>query len=342
MSADARPVRRALFVLGADRGATRALARALDSLGLRVPHPALVDSTSAARPGEPPWLVDFHRQLLRRANVRVNDARPHAWFDTGKLSIQEAPRAEALRWLHEQFSGPGSEIVLEDPRLPWFVGLWEATCVRAGVDSAYAIVLRPPAESAGARQKGRASRASEVSRAAGWINQMLHVERATRESPRALIPYADLLEDWTVPVHRLGERFGFDAVQGATVREIRRIHEFFGDPHLHQARHPVHDQDIPKALRVLMDETWDQLTRLVRPETDAAAAHAALDQIRLEYAQLYEEAERLTQSTALAARRASRRPAPPAVQAPLPPPVPEVELSHRVRSVLARRLPRRP
>ena len=67
-------------------------------------------------------------------------------------------------------------------------------------------MLRPVTEVVGSKQRYYAGKQSEISRTAGWVNVMLHTEVATRDSERAFVRYADLLDDWTVPVFELGER----------------------------------------------------------------------------------------------------------------------------------------
>jgi hypothetical protein len=314
---------------------------------MHVPQPEVpADESNPRGFGESQWLVDFHDRLLRRANVRVADARPQAWFDTGKLSTQERHRDEALEWLEGQFSDDVGEIVLKDPRLAWFIGLWRSAALRCGVEAGYAVMLRPPAEVVGSKQKYYSGQVSEVSRAASWLNHMLHTERATRTSRRAFIQYADLLDDWTIPLYRLGEQFELDAIQSASAKDLRRIHDLI-DPGLHRVHTTWDDVDVPKSLRVLIDETWHQLNRLNTDGAEEAEVHVALDQVRREYVQLYSEAEAMTQSTTLAARRKKQpervgdepatasAPTPPEAADPAPP-APETAL-RRARGLLGRR-----
>lgn len=311
--------RRALFVAGSGRSGTSALACTLQILGMHVPQPEVViDDTNPKGFGESQWVVDFHDRLLRRANVAVADARPQAWFDTGKLNTNERHRERAKAWLQEQFTDPVNEVVIKDPRLAWFIGLWRSAALRNDVVPVYAVMLRAPAEVIGSKEKYYSAAVSPSSRAASWVNHMLHTERATRGFRRSFVNYLDLLEDWTVPVYRLGESLDLQAVKGASARDLRRVHDFI-DPDLRRVRKVWDDVEIPLALREVVDETWHHLRELAGDSgKDNPETHAVLDQVREAYTKLYEEAEGMAESTALAARRkAERRPADPEEPSPM-------------------------
>ncbi|MGI8900186.1 MAG: sulfotransferase family protein [Nocardioides sp.] len=293
----------AVFIVGSGRSGSSALACTLQILGMHVPAPEVPpDNTNPKGFGESQWVVDLHDRMLRRANVAVSDARPQAWFDTGKLSTNERLRETVKAWAEAQFSEDISEIVLKDPRLAWFIGLWRSAVLRSGVEPSYAVTLRPPAEVIASKQKYYSVRVSESSRAASWVNHMLHTERATRGSRRVFVRYHDLLDDWTVPIYRLGESFELEAVRTATAKELRRVHDFI-DPDLRRVRGSSDDLDLPPALRTVVEETWQHLDQLVDGSGDTAESHSVLDEIRLEYTRIYEEAESLAESTTLAARR---------------------------------------
>ena len=310
------PSARAVLVVGSARSGANDLARALELLGLRTPGDA--------------WVSELHERLLRRVNVAVADARPQAWLETGKLAADESVRRELFDRLEAEASGEPSEMTIADPRLGWFLGLWRAASLRVGVDDSYAVMLRAPYDVIGTSRPGVAH-TSEASRAAGWVNQALHVERATRGARRAFVSHEDLLEDWTVPLYTLGERFGLGSVHNATAREIRRVHDLIEAAPVHGRRSGA-DLEIPPALRVLVDETWDQLTQLARAEDERPEVTSALDELRRSYTQFYEDAERVTQSTLVAARRRK-----PSRSAAGPESSPEADATPSRRRLLRRR-----
>ena len=93
--------RKVLFVAGAGRSGTSTMAGLMQILGLHVPQPEVVaDETNPKGFGEPRWVVDHHDRLLKEALVQVSDARPEAWFETGRVCH---PRARADR--HRRVAG---------------------------------------------------------------------------------------------------------------------------------------------------------------------------------------------------------------------------------------------
>ena len=137
---------------------------------------------------------------------------------------------------------------------------------------------------------------------------MLHTEVATRDSERAFVRYADLLDDWTVPVFELGERLRYDAVLRASAQDLRKVHSFI-DPSLRRVQLTWDDVVVPARLREIAQASWDALDRLADKDGDTPELRATLDQLREAYTDYYTEAELLTQSTAASARlEGDRRP----------------------------------
>jgi hypothetical protein len=131
---------------------------------------------------------------------------------------------------------------------------------------------------------------------------MLHTERATRGSQRLFVRYADMLRDWTIPVHRVGREFGIAAIEGATANQVRAVHDFV-DPQLRRVQLTWDDIEVPTRLRDLAEETWQNLDKLAVEGGDTPDIHDRLDELRAAYAELYDEAEAIASSSALAARR---------------------------------------
>ena len=294
--------RRVVFVVGSGRSGTSTMSGILQTLGMHVPQPEVqADSTNPKGFGEPQWVVDLHTELLQRCNVQVSDARPAAWFEAGKLSTFEPLRQRLHEWLEPQFA-EGPELVVKDPRLAWFHGLWRSAALRCDATPAYVTMLRPVTEVVGSKQAYYGAKFGEVNRTAAWVNMMLHTERATRGSQRAFVRYADLLSDWTVPVFGLGQAFDLASVQTASANDIRAVHAFV-DPGLRRVQLTWDDVDVPPRLREIAEEGWQHLDRLADEGGDTPDVHATLDQLRTAYADFYDEAEAISQSSAMAAYR---------------------------------------
>jgi hypothetical protein len=314
--------RRVVFVVGSGRSGTSTMAGALQALGMHVPQPEVTaDETNPKGFAESKWVVDLHTELLQRSHVQVSDARPGAWFETGKASASGITRARLTDWLGPQFTEARvvdgvevpaiDELVVKDPRLAWFLGLWKSAALRTDAQPSYVTMLRHVTEVVGSKKRYYApgqtgSAFSEVQRTAAWVNMMLHTERATREGRRAFVRYDDLLTDWTVPVFRLGQDLDLEAVKSASANSIRAVHQFI-DPDLKRVQTTWDDVEVPARLREIAEETWRGLSRLAEPGGDTPDAHALLDEVRESYVGFYDEAEAVAQSSVVAARREGRQ-----------------------------------
>ena len=300
--------RQIVFVAGPGRSGTSLMAGILKHMGLHVPEPEVAaDKTNPKGFGEPAWVVDFHEELLGRVHVQPGDARPGAWFDAGRACIQEMNRSRLAEWLDPQFEA-AEALVIKDPRISWFLGLWRVAAVRVGASTSTIVMLRPPAEVVGSASATAGERPDEtsggrfddISRLAGWTNVMLFTERATRGSSRSFVRYHDLLADWTSTVVRVGEELGLADVTDAGTGRMQEVHRFV-DPELHRSRTTWDDLSVPAALREIAEATWQQLDLLAEPGGDSPEAHAKLDVLRREYGVLYAEAEAMAGSSVAAA-----------------------------------------
>ena len=271
--------RRVVFVVGSGRSGTSTMAGALQALGMHVPQPEVrADETNPKGFAESKWVVDLHHELLQRWHVQVSDARPGAWYETGKASASGITRARLTEWLGPQFkeaqvTAQGEEpaideLVIKDPRLAWFLGLWKSAALRTDAQPSYVTMLRHVTEVVGSKQRyySQATNArqtttgSHVQRTAAWVNMMLHTERATRDGTRAFVRYDDLLTDWTVPVFRLGQELDLEAVKSASANSIRAVHQFI-DPDLKRVQATWADVPVPARLQELAESTWEGLDR---------------------------------------------------------------------------------
>jgi hypothetical protein len=313
-----------VVVAGSGRSGTSLFSGILQRLGYHVPQPEVpADETNPRGFAESQWVVDFHTRLLRAAHVQVSDARPAAWALTAHVGLDAAVRRELRDWLDLQFR-VARDVIVKDPRLSWFLPLWRACAEDLGVAPRFVTMLRHPAAVIDSKQRWYGEWQGDVARAAGWLQQTLFTERATRDSPRAFVRYDDLLDDWTRTVARVGEALDLAPVRDAPAPAMRDVHAFV-DRTLSRSRADWGDLRLPAALRAQADEAWELVARLA----DGAPADGVadrLDRLRTAYAALYAEAEAIAQSSIAAAR-----PRPPAPAARMPAPALRI----------VRRLPRR-
>ena len=192
--------RRVVFVVGSGRSGTSTMAGTLQTLGMHVPQPEVAtDDTNPKGFGEPQWVVDFHEraaQPVRRADrrrppVRVVRHRPARHVRPAADAAARVARSPVRRGARAGGQGPAAGVV------PRHVARGGDPLPRHAVVRHHA----PPGHRGG-RQQAEVLRGkqSEMQPHRGWVNVMLHTERATRGSQRAFVRYADLLDDWTVPV----------------------------------------------------------------------------------------------------------------------------------------------
>lgn len=308
MNPDGVP-RKVLFVAGAGRSGTSTLAGIVARLGMHVPLPEVPPDDSNPRGfSESQWTVDVHDEWLAETMVQVSDSRPSAWFDTGRVSSREPARIRVSEWLEPHFA-EHPELVVKDPRLSWFLGLWRVAAIRTGATPVFATMLRPPAEVVGSKQKYYANKLGSAHLAASWVNMLLHTERATRpaeaDGGRVFVRYEDLLSDWVRTTMGMGQALDLQTIIHTRSDQIREVHRFI-DPTLRRVTASLDDLGLPKRLHELTAETWAQLNTLADEGGDTPQAHQALDQLRGAYVELYEEAEAISRSSALHARLQGR------------------------------------
>ena len=293
-----------VLVAGSGRSGTSLCGGILQRLGFHVPQPEVpADATNPRGFAESQWVVDFHTRLLRRARVQTSDARPAAWGLTAELCLDDEVRAELRSWLTGQFA-VADDLLVKDPRLSWFLALWRQCADDLGASVGFVTMLRHPGAVVDSKQRWYGGRQGEIGRAAGWVNQQLFTERATRGAARAFVRYEDLLGDWTKAIGGVGEALDLRVVRDAPAAAVRDIHGFV-DRGLSRSRPGWGDVRIPARLREVADEVWELTSALA---DGAAGDDARLDELRAVYVELYEEAEALAQSSIAAVRVA---PAPP-------------------------------
>jgi hypothetical protein len=315
--------RKVLFVAGAGRSGTSTMAGLMKIMGLHVPLPEVeADATNPKGFAEPRWVVDHHDRLLKEALVQVSDARPEAWFETGRVSTREPERIRTAEWLEGHFD-VNTELVVKDPRLSWFLGLWRVAAIRTGAQPVFATMLRPPAEVVGSKQAYYANKLGSAHLVASWLNMLLHTERATRESApqdgqrgggRVFVRYGDLLDDWVKTTMYVGETLQLQHVLHCDSEQIRDGHRFV-DPGLRRMQQTLDDLELPARLHELTAETWAELNKLADPGGDTPEVHATLDELREAYVDLYEESAAISRSSVVAAEQRTKRqgrPGPPA------------------------------
>jgi hypothetical protein len=293
--------KRLVIVAGVGRSGTSLFTTILGMAGFHVPQPEVTaDSTNPKGFGEPKWVVDFHGRNLRSRRVSVWDSRPAAWEETAQATDDRNTFAELKSWLAVQFVGRDS-VVIKDPRIGWFLPLWEKAATELGVDVSFASLLRHPAEAVSSAIKWYGDWQTPASRTLSWVNIMLETEYATRHSRRVFVRYDDLLADWSGEMARVGEALDIPVLRELPDSVRREVDEFV-DPSLHRQKVTFADVGVPQHVESLTEEVWKQFTALAVAGGDSAENRAVLDESRERYHAFYAEAEDIAQSTIHALR----------------------------------------
>jgi hypothetical protein len=301
-------VRELVLVAGSGRSGTSLFSGLLQRLGYRVPQPEVpADETNPKGFAESQWVVDFHTRLLAEARVQTSDARPTAWAETAQITQDPGVRGLLRAWLDEQY-GLADALVIKDPRLSWFLPLWRHAAEELGTVPRFVSMLRHPAAVVDSKQRYYGGRQGEPGRAAGWVNQLLYTERATRGLPRAFVRYDDLLVDWTRTVGQVADALELTRVRDAPAPALRRAHEFV-DVTLSRSRTTWDGLLVPVELRDQADAVWALVSRLADGDDDAGVRDG-LDGLRGDYRDYYAVVESIAFSSIAAAARPRRDPHP--------------------------------
>ena len=283
-----------VIVTGSGRSGTSSVAGTLKRLGLVVPQPEVpADERNPRGYYEPQWVADFHKYWLNGIPVRTIDSRP----DAGRIAMESVTpdRETELRdWLAAEVAQHpvGSVIVVKETRAYWVYPLWRRVAQQLGVEITSLTMLRHPTQVVRSRdsaylaeQTEHFRRQRETTNVAAWMNSVFVTERATRDNPRAWVPYHDLIGDWRTAMSRACRQLGIDV----------------GDLDGH---HPVDDfltTDLNRSSAVweglivaphlveMAERTWDAAQLLVTSPHDPVAIDR-LERLRAEYVEMYESA----------------------------------------------------
>ncbi len=259
------------------------MAGVLGALGYHVPRPVL--RPNASNPlgfFEPRWSVRFHKRILARRFVRQTDGRPEA-FDLVADAVTPADRVRLGTWLERAFEA-SDRVVVKDPRIIWTVPLWSEAAAAIGASATFVLMVRRPSEVVASRLTWYGSPSSDtaawtlrVRNLAAWINANLGAERRTRDRPRTIVTYDDLVADWRAAVERLVRetRIDVDPDRLGAARAIDALVR----PELNRHRVTWDGMDLPDELIRIADEVWAAMGALAAGRDAGAPAAGGGDRM---------------------------------------------------------------
>lgn len=244
-------MKRAFVVLGMHRSGTSSVAGLLAQLGATPPKTLM-----AAKPENPKgfWesevIMAFNDEILTRAQSSWDDPKPL------QTDIFEGEQGASLRQragekLTEEF-GDADTIVLKDPRICRFYPFWEQVLTDKGYTPYPILPIRAPAEVAASLHGRNGMPVSEA--LALWKRHVADAEQSTRDTPRHIMMWTDLLADWRKALGALETSLGYDPVAAASAR----VDEFV-DPSL--SRHLGRDLAPPDPDSTALFERMKSLSK---------------------------------------------------------------------------------
>lgn len=242
----------AFVVLGMHRSGTSSVAGLLALLGATPPRTLM-----GPKPDNPKgfWesevLMAFNDEILTRAGSAWNDPDP---IDPRVFTGTQGDelRRRAGEKLHEEFRD-AETIVIKDPRICRFYPFWRQVLEERGFQSFPVLPIRDPAEVAASLQARNSMPIEEG--LALWRRHVDDAETASRNHPRHVLMWRDLLDDWRGELARLEGRLGrpFDLSASSRQEQI----EHFLTPQL--SRHLGHAYPTPDQATTTLYERMKKL-----------------------------------------------------------------------------------
>lgn len=282
-----------LLVAGSGRSGTSLFTGLAHLLGFDIPQPQVRANPSNPRGfAESRWAVEFHDRLLTKARVDPQDPRPEAWSYTREVAGGRDYRRLSA-WLTGQFE-ISDRVAVKDPRLAWFLPMYQEVVNGMGVNIAVVTMVRHPAESVDSRLRAYRGSVGSPALTAGWVNMMLATEHQTRGMSRALLMYEDLMADWRGALLHVENSTGVRVVSSAS-QEQRVKAATLVDPTLRRAQPDWTTLDVPNRLAEIAERSYRNLS--LASATLDPTTRSSLDDLLEEYAGYYRECRDVLQLT---------------------------------------------
>jgi glycosyltransferase involved in cell wall biosynthesis len=223
MSADrAEQEKSAVLFLGMHRSGTSAVAGVFSRLGVELGSELLRPAADNPKGFyEHERIVALHDEVLATLDSSWDDPRPlpQGWArDPRLIPLRDRLRAILLA----EFSGKPLW-GFKDPRLCRLLPLWLPLLHDLLVRPKFVLVVRNPWDAARSLRLRDGILQEQSSML--WLSHIVSAEQNTRDRPRTVLFYDDLLSDWRAETARIQRELGLDlcALSGAVVREIEEF-----------------------------------------------------------------------------------------------------------------------
>lgn len=214
-----------ILVLGMHRSGTSALTGALQKLGASLGAPMIEPAEDNPKGFfEHAWAVETTETLLA--------ALGSCWDDPGPMPEPAAVDAQTRRYAYDQVkrlvSPAGGWVgplgAIKDPRLCRQLAFWKPALTDCIPRVSALLAIRNPADviaSLMRRDNIRADHAGLI-----WLRHYLDAERETREFPRGIVLYEELLNNWRHELGQAGESLGITGWSGPSDEATKAVDGF--------------------------------------------------------------------------------------------------------------------
>ena len=216
--------------------------------------------------------VAINEELLAALDRTWDDIRPlpEGWEST-TAAAQAAARIHAL--VDSEFAG-AKVWAIKDPRLCRLVPVWRRVLAERGIRTTALLVARHPEEVAASISR-RNNWSAEVGKLL-WMRYVFESERYTRDLPRAVITYENLLADPAGALEHAAQRLGIELPPREQGRE-REFGEFIDSAD----RHHRHGAGAPSSkLDAALAEAYAALAGIESGGGEWAAFLGAAEAVR--------------------------------------------------------------
>ncbi len=225
----------------------------------------------------------FENNALVRVNENVLESLGSSWDDPSWLPEGWWMREDAIGFVQrlcgiisEDLSG-SPVFGIKDPRIGRLLPLWKGVFKELSIQPCFIIPLRNPLEVA--RSLQRRDGFSVEKSCLLWLSYMLDAEVHTREYPRFLLRFEDLLSRRVDVLKRIAELFNLSYPVESVSQELEK----FLDPGLRH--HEMKEEDLGSNTPDFIASAYSALISLSRGG-DAAGVYPALDAVRTRYFEL--------------------------------------------------------
>lgn len=194
-----------LVILGMHRSGTSALTGLLNKLGLSTGRNLL----SADKNNERGYFEDIHLNqqhdvMLKHLGRSWSDVRlfPAGWFEQDWVATA---RDKLAGHFLAEFD-LDRMWVLKDPRVCRLLPVWKQIFARLRIQPGYIFSIRHPLEVAASLEKRNSIKSQHAFLL--YALYLLEAERETRDLPRVVVSYTDLLNDWHQVVQMISDNLG--------------------------------------------------------------------------------------------------------------------------------------